>query len=646
MSTFNKYNIAGCGCDGTGETTRVYGASSEGCCNDNVQTSPTPCCEAHGTMMYAGVCLKPACSVVTNAEGFFLKFSNVCDVLPIDGNNVFFYHPAAGLMQIVGIDMYGTYQLNLVDPTKAGALIEKDDCVLIAVVPTTSNVTNTRCLSGNFTAPAVNGNETIYIENGSSIPVGATLIFTANGETGSYQIVSFVSASGSTYAYTVQNTGNGHTPGTIIDGGVAGSCLVPIELITDVDLCDLSATTIADNITACENGSPRALVSTGANDILKGDGAGGWELSKLYDSECCVVISDCLKFSGDTCSCGADTVVLQSPVPSCFTDAWDLVLAADLSNGGQTNMPMNIEGFEVVLTGYHSGTRQATFEPADKDALAGGLLLSYDAGQQICLGVCCKSCLEGPMITNHKVTASGPRGAQGAAVFALTTNATMQYEAGVKHHYLVGYANSDPLTIQLLELTSAFDNNPEGGPGKPAISDPLVFRNKICHNSLKGCDQLCEIQWNIELAFSVLPAGVRVHWEVGHYAGPSATLEDGSTPNPYTSVSTQTAAAGTITGPSSIDANDVIGNTSIGLGISGTPKIFPYVATDFLDYIYLEKCSCALSMVWHYVQVEVVDPAAGSGVLDSSLAIRQHLKFFNANECWGPLNNPETEGFA
>lgn len=640
MSLSNKYG--GCGCGQNVTSGKSYGTNSYSCCNDPIQPSPTPCCESHLTIKEFGACLTPTCNVVASRETFFLKFSNLTDELPI-GGGVYFFHPAAGDMTVVGVDDFGAYQVNLVDPTKAGALIQKGDCILIGFSSTNNISSNSRCLSGQFSAPAVNAQATIYIENGSSIPVGSTLTFTANGQTGSYAVASFVSASGNIYAYSITNTGNGHTPGTIISGGVAGSCIVPIELITDVNICDLSQTNSADSITSCKNGSPRAFKSTGPNDVPIGNSSGGWELGKIAGADCCVVTNDCLKFSGNNCPDGTDIVVLRDINLACFTAAWAKVQAANLTGVGQTNMPMNINGFNVVVTAYNAGTKAVTLQAVDT---VPGTGISYPAGTQICMGSCCRSCINGPKFTNsQKLGGDAPLE---ASIYTLSTTGVLTYTPGTKRRYLIGFAPSLPLTVQTLLLTPDYDNDPQGGPGKPSVGDPLVFRSKICNNSEKGCDQFGEIQWNYEMIFDPVPLGVRVHWELGHYAQSSETLADGTTPNPFTSLSTQSAAAGYIEGPSSSDSQTILGNTAIGFGGAGSPKVFPLIQGDFRDFLYLERCNCALSIVWCYVEVEVLAVAGAPvapGVFNSNMNIRQAIKITDAYEMPVPTNNPLAQGF-
>jgi len=630
-----------CGCGGSGKSTKQFGITD--CCNIPIQPSPEPCCVSHDTVCLAGVCLKPTCNVVASTDGFFLSFSNICptDTLPIDANNIYFFFPTTGLMRVVGYDGI-SYKVQLVDPTKAGGVIRKDDCVLIQAIPqSVFTDTSTRCLTGKFLVPAVNQNETIYIENGAGIPIGATITFTYEGETGSYQVISFVSSSGNVYAYEVQNTGNGHTPGIIVDGGCVGECIVPIDIITEVDLCDLAETNIADSLTACVNGSPRGFTPVGEGSVPYGEEDGTWGQRTLNNLDCCVILDGCLKFSGTVCPSGQDTVVLKDVNLACFEAAWQEVLDQIVTPGAaQTKMPVNINGFKLDVEAYDFGTRQVTLSIANPDALNGGATFEFDEGTELCLGDCCESCLDGPLITNHKTFGEGDP--ELAALYTFNTvGGALAYETGVKHRYLVGFEfGTQPLTITVLTLTDTYNDNPQFGIGKPIPQDPLLFRNKICHDSTKGCDQQVEIAWNHEIVANAIPYGVRVHYEFGHFVQSAAFLADGTTPNPFFSVSSQACDAGYLEGPSSNDSNDTLLGTSIGFGGPGQDKIFPMACGYFMDYIYLQKCNCAFSVVWLYVESEVLPGFNEIGTFDVLGVIRQRLIYFNANEIQVPRNNP------
>lgn len=645
MSLSSKYQSCACkdktacGCSSSSNTTKTFGTD---CCGNPVQPAPTPCCEAHITSCVAGNCLSPAHNVVASVDPFWIAFSNLCTNIPVDSNNIYFFHPATGLLQIIGFN--GTsYQVQLTDTTKAGGFIEEGDCVLVAVIPP-SVFENpvARCLCGKFVAPALNNTETIYIENGAGIPIGATITFTFEGATGSYTVTSFVSSSGNTYAYEVENTGSGHTPGLIIDGGDVGQCLVPIDIITEIDLCDLSESNIADHLVACVGGSARAYKSIGEDYVPTGDGSGGWDQAKFTNFDCCVTINGCLKFSAAVCPAGTDSVPLVDSNLECFEAAWQEVLDQQATvGGGQTNLPMNIDGFPVVVTAYDSGTKVATFSPADPTATDGGMIFEWEAGQQICTGDCCTSCLTGPKTTNHKNTGISD---ETEAIYVIDLD-DFGYDDSAQQYYLIGFEyGTSPLTAVFATLDDTYNDDPNGGPGKPLITDPLVFRNKFCNDDLKGCDLKLDLEWNYELAFEGLPAGVTVTYEWGHFAQGAATLADGTTPNPFTSASTQAAEVGSVIGPTNADANDIFSGTAIGMGNALDIKTYPYRAGYFRDYLYLEKCNCALSMVWLVLVVEAA-AGTGTGTFDLLASIRQRQKVYPANEIAIVNNDPNQESF-
>lgn len=639
MSLGNKYNCGcgkpACGCSQSSKS-KQYGF--DGCCSYPVQQAPSPCCESHTTRYQVGVCLHSTCNVIAEAgdAGFYLQFSNTCEELPVDANNIFFYHPAAGQLSVVMFDGV-SYRVRMVDATRAGAHIRPEDCILIGFLPASAFAdTTNKCLTGKFKVPAVNQTETIYIENGQSIPIGATITFTANGETGSYTVTAYESSSSNVYAYSVQNTGNGHLAGTIIDGGCEGVCIVPIDIITNVDICDLAEANSADSISVCLNGSPRALKSTGLNDVITGNESGGWDLKKMTNLDCCVVLNGCLKFTPGACNAVSDMVQLRDVNIDCFTTAWNKANAV-----GQ-NLPMNIDGFPIVVTAYNAGTRTITVAPADPSSVTA--ITGWDVGQQVCLGNCCSSCLNGSQITNFQTI---PADLEYSPIFPVQGDLT--YDPLVRKHYLVGYSYGVPVSAaswEVKELDTTYDDNPEGNIGKPVITDPLVIRQKFCNNSDKGCDQIVELDFNLELSFVNLPAGVRAHWEVGHFAQSSATLADNTTINPFNSISTQSGSAGTLEGVSSV-ANDVLLETSIGTGNKGNNKYFPQIKAAFKDYVYLEKCNCGLSIIWFYVQLEVTDPVLvpAPGVTQVNLDFRRVAKISDARMVSNWRNNPNSESF-
>lgn len=612
-----KYN-QGCGC-GSKKT------ASE-CCQRYVQPAPAPCCESHNTVIQPSICFRPTADVVAVEGGFYITFENDCSQqIPLNIREVFFYHASAGLLRITG-KKNGSYFVELADAAKAGAVIAKGDCVMTAIIPDSMNpVNSSRCLLGQFVAPALDATQTIYLENGSSIPLGSTLTFVYNGEVGSYQVTAFISASGTTYAYQVQNVGNGHTPGTIIDAGPEGSCNIPVELITEFDFCSLAETNVADSIVSCVNGTPRSLVPTGENDTIVGKSDGSWGLARVNNLDCCVVIDGCLKFTGQTCPGNSDSVVLRDINIECFQEAINEALDQEQV------LAMNINGFKVIVTAFNPTTFIATFEVAEDTNLT--TPLTFDAGTQICLGDCCASCLIGPGSTEVKDPLVGITSP------LQSVNGNIDVPAGVSY-WLLGLNNVVPQTIQLQQLTAPYFAAPgPNGPILPKFSDSLVFRQKICNNSKKGCYQFMMMQLNYLLAFDPMPANMIVDWELAHYAAASDTLDNGL-PNPYRNIGTQQKVSDRLVGPSLQDP--VLLNTSFGLGNPGDNKVFPFSSGDFRDLFTLIKCDCALSVIWLFVRID----SPGAQLLNFLLRIRRHMQFFDDRRVAMPLNQPQTNGWA
>ena len=620
-------------CCGQKKNTRKFSESKGSCCNDGVPHLPSPACESHDIQEVVGICFRPICDIIpTSTDSFPLTFEqNQRDIVPINANETFFYHPGPGLMRIVGYDGR-SYQVSLVDTTRAGRRIQKGDCVSFTVQALAEQTPiNTRCLCGKFVAPELNQGETLVILNGSGIPVGAIITFTANGEIGSYEIQSFKSAQGNLYAYEVQNVGDGHTPGTIIEGDDA--CSVPIEVQTQQDTCNAPESNNADLINACTNGTVRGLVPDGPGDIIVGSTDGRWELQKVTNLDCCVLASGCIKFTGEgsDCSSYVDTIVLRDPVPQCFLDAVGEAAAADQS------LPMNINGINVVATNYNTTSRQLTLELVDVSD-AQDSVLEFDENTQICLGECCSKCTLGSRRTDHKILLNSDlSNIQEASIIGYINS--LDYPAGVSHWLIGGDNVTGAGTV--LQLDAAYFANPSGsGPGLPRVEDPMLFRQKICNTSLKGCDELAEVQVNIEAAIDPVPAGMIVDWEVAHFAQPSATLADGVTPNPSTIISTQKKVSGRVVGPSFIDP-DIL-NTSLGLANPGITKVFPTIHDTIDDCIELRKCDCALSIVWFYLRIHNA-PAAGT--LNTTITARRKIIIDDHNEIPSFPNNPASEGF-
>lgn len=600
-------------------------------CTSTVQTAPEACCESHEVKFLVGVCFRPTTDIVATEERFYITFDDCQkDIVPINANEVFFYHTGPGLMRIVGYQE-NTYTVELVDGTRAGRVIKKDDCVLVHVDFGTgdASILNSRCLTGNFTAPALNTTETMYIINGSGIPIGSIITFTHNGEQGSYQVNSFISASGTTYAFEVENTGDGHTPGTIITGDAA--CSIPLEILTEVDFCNLPNSNTADNLTACVNGSPRAVVPAGEGDILVGTADGKWELAKVGTVDCCVTYAGTLKFSGVGLYDFSDTVVLDSPVPQCFVDAYNEATAKDQV------LPANIAGLSMIVTNYNSGNRQATFQLLEIP----GSTLEFSEGTQVCLGECCAACVDGIQSSDHKLTTTAPGNINTAAVLSYKTAGgaqTIAYPAGTSY-WLLGQNNTTGALLKK-QLDAAYFAAPSSkGPKLPKISDPLIIRQKICNSADNGCDQLAMVAFNYQLGFNVVPADMIIDWEIGHYAEPAATLEDGVTLNPGTNIATSAKVSGRISEASDADAQML--GSSFGLGGTTDTKVFPMAAGDLRDFIELRQGDCALSIAWLFFRIQ--RPTGGS--LDVDLRFRRQLMKFNRNLIPQGFNNPASQDF-
>lgn len=624
MGIGSKYSRLDCGCGQRTPGSRTYGTT--GCCNKFVQPAPEPCCEAHDTMYKTGICFYPAHDTAVVSTGFWLFFSNDCDLnFPLNARDVFFYHAGAGHLRITG-KSNGAYLVTPVDETKDGVIIQKDDCVLVSVNPAVGSTSlTTRCLAGQFVAPADQATGTIYILNGSGIPIGSTLTFTAGGETGSYVVTGYISASGSIYAYTVQNTGSGHTAGLIIDSGVVGGCEVPIEIITEVDLCGLSSSLVLDSINGCVNGTPRSGVSAGLNSVFTGDGEGGWDQKVLSNLDCCVTLAGTLKFSGDTCPSSEDQVVLEDVGLDCFEDAFNAA-----NNAGQ-GLPMNIAGFNMVATAYDAGTRRITLVPQPDEDLD---LWEFPAGSQLCLGGCCKSCLNGAQMTDHRSISPFAT----AANYALN-NLTFDVTTGTTY-WLLGFNLAD--AQEAFSLGAPYFADPDDdGPKLPHITDPLLIRQKICNTSEKGCHQIALLEFNFQAIFAPLVDGEYIDWEIGHYAGPSTTLNDGSTPNPFTNISTQAKASGRIHGPTTNDTA-AIGTSAFGFSNAGAAKVFPVASGFVLDEVNIDKCSCAQSILWLFVRVQ----SASDKQLSAGLALRRWMRKLDRNIIVNPNNTGTGAGFA
>jgi hypothetical protein len=639
MGLSQKYGDCGCGQKTKGH--QNYGKL--GCCNGslaaqkqlncvgNVQGAPSECCEAHQIQYVTSLCFRPMTPIVASSEPFQLTFKNSEDIRPLNINTMFFYHAAAGFMRIVAYN--GTsYSVELEDPTKANALIDEDDCVQLHQRADASSVipSSTRCLAGIFTAPAVNGDAELPIFNGAGVPIGAILTFTYQGETGSYTVQGFVSAAGNIYVYTVQNTGSGLAVGTVVNAGDSGACTVPIEVISDVDICNLPEAQNVDSLAGCLNGSPRLIVPSGADSILVGNPAGdGWIQKRLSSTDCCVTTAGILKFSGATCPTGSDQVILVNENLQCFVDAFNKAQARNL------HLPMMIGSTQVIVTAYNSGTRLATIALAADSTVSPPL--EFPVGTQICLGSCCNSCTNGPLVSSPQDS--------GGNVHAAIINVSRLGGASIAYtnetsYWLVGFNNVDGSVITQ-KLDNAYFSNPDPTPlGLPRYSDAMILREKLCNVSDKGCNVLAEMQYNYQLNFGLLISDMTIDWELGHFAAPALTLADNTTPNPFHDFTTQAKASGRVQGVTAYD--NAIVNSSFGSGNAGSGKMFPDFNGDFRDYIPLQKCNCALSILWLFFKIT---SPTHSGSMDVNCTIRRQMKVLDFNYTPLPLNSVVAQPF-
>lgn len=641
MGIKSKYTKSGyaadCGCGTKTPGTKTYGQNY--CCNSGVQPAPQPCCESHDTVCKTDVCFRPVCNVVAEDGDFYLQFENVVGgITPLNANELFFYHAGPGLMRIKGSDGKGAYTVSLVDETRAGALIEQGDCVLLTTQASgqLSSQINARCLVGPFTAPENGETATIHIYNGGGIPIGATLTFTYEGNTGSYVVNSFISSTGNVYAYKVLNSGSGHSPGTIIDGGEAGDCNVAIEIVTEIDLCDLAEGSTADHFVSCLNGSPRAFTPTGPGDIPYSTDGETWGTTRLSNTDCCVVTEGAVKFSGETCPEGEDQVVIQDTNLACFEEAWNEAAAAN------QYLAANIDGFNVTIIDYDSGTRTVTVTPAEDTELAE--LVEYPAGSQICLGSCCDSCLTGPQQT-HPSTDSQAGEDFAYIDFTCQDDEAISIPGSATSYWLVGLLPGGGV-YDVQQLDAAYFNNPSGvGPRLPKIGDRLLMRQKVCNTSPKGCKQLVETFITYQLQMDILAGGsITVDWELGHFSDSSVTLDNG-TPNPFSGIETISKASGRFESPTvnRSTANVNLINSSFGYKGPTTQKVYPFHSGTIADFYLLDKCSCATAVLWLFL---IIKNDGGANTMNISGRIRRWIRKTDYNELDLPPNDPATEGWA
>lgn len=596
MSIQSKYS---CGCS-SGTNTKSF---DDGCCAEQPQTPPSPCCEAHTVMYKTGFCLYPTSNVTANATTFYIQFENLeTNGIPLHGDIVHLVSAELGFLKILAVkDDVVTVALK--DLTRVGAILTKGVCVGVGYIDASgAGVGIQRCLTGLFNPPLLNdpNGAVIFIHNGSGIPIGSTITFTANGVTGSYLVSSFISASSNTYSYKVLNSGAGHLPNVTIDAGAVGTCTIPLEIVNDIDFCTLSKSTVLSSVVGCLNGSPRAGMADGPNQSFVSRPDGKFELTNITNLDCCVTTVGCLKFNQNTVLCSEfDTVTLVAPVPACFVSSFNRTVAQNNA------VIVNIAGVKFVATALDATANTITLSPATTGYLEGSATFrSYPAGTKICFGECCNKCvIDGKEISNFQEYLNPNTSLNAGYSFNLVNQALQQPGSG---YYLLGSPNGGPILSALQVINALYNDNPDpGGPKIPKITDNLILRQKICNTSDKGCPQRLKFTYNYELAVSGLPDKVRFHYEVGSYIAPSATLSNGTTPNPFNNISSKAKSAGSLMGPSSVET-EFITNTSIGFGGITETKVYPYEAREFTDSAPLGRCDCASAVVWFFFKTELL----------------------------------------
>lgn len=632
--SFNRYS-SGCGC--SAQAKRYASSRGTSCCNKPVAAPPQPCCEATSVEFVPGSCWYPTCNITATTDPFWIAFKNQCGVeAPIALGTVFFFSQSAGFLNVHNFNG-NSYQVSLTDVTKVGQVISEDSCVLLAAIPPSDSVAGgSRCLSGQFVAPALDASATIFILNGSSIPIGATITFTAEGETGSYLVTAYISGSNGIYAYTVQNTGSGLTPNTIVDAGAASTCAYPIEVITDVDFCNLSESETADSLTACLNGSPRAFVPVGEDYVPRGTAEGIWDQAKLLGFDCCLIADGCIKFSGLACTEAVDTILVRATGVECFSEIYNNAIA---HNEVVTAL---IGSLPVIIESWNEDARVLVLKPAVDDYLPPGeSLLEYPAGTQICVGECCRQCTNGDQTTNIFIDYAG----EGDTTFVVGP-VTLAYDDASPTEYLIGFDTTGALDT--LVINTSFPTDGELPTGRPLVSDPLVIRQKICNTHPNGCSQDAELEFNFEIraAGMLIPEELVGYYEIGSFVSGAETLADGVTPNtiydPYLLTSSQAAVAGTLVGISTTRGN--LDETVVGYGGPADGKTFPYEAGFFKDHAQLPHCACALNIVWCYILL-VPQKTIVPGAVTITLAVRRHINKKAINQITLPDNDPESQGF-
>lgn len=601
MSLGNKYTKP-CGC-AINKTASYNGSCG---CYSSPESAPSPCCEAHDTYIKTSNCFRVTCRVTVPATKFYLAFSNIgLNDVPLNSNDVYFYHESTGLIKIHTFS--GTsYEVSLVNPAKAGAVISPEDCVMIAVQTGSTGTTgsnNSRCITGLFTSPAVNGEETIYIWNGAGIPIGSTITINNGGTLGSYTVTSLVSVVGDVAAYKVQNIGAGLAGGTTVNGGDSGECLVPVSILTTVDFCNTSESQTLDNIAGCLNGVARALKPTAENQVPVSNASNDWTLKILKDFKLCLTLKECLKLNGDFCTSGDVVEVEQAN-----TDEFTVIYNAATAGGGK--VVVKVGDVYLQVDAWNNTANVLTLSGANSNYLGTATTLTFDAGTQLCVELedaCCKDIQS----VDFRAAQAGQAG-----------NVNIPFFPG-NSYYLIGFNQAGVFGTQVIDAT--FNDSPSAsGALIPRHTDRLMLREKICNTSVFGRSQDLEVYINYELGFINLPALVRVNYSIGSFIATSDTGPTGQTPGSASNAS-KAFSAGAVDGPSVLSTLELPG-TNVGFGGPAQPKTFPHVANDFRDSGILHKCECANIISWFFVFVQTLPGyAGGNGSFDLAVNFRRIL---------------------
>lgn len=622
-----------CGCNNTTTTSSSVdcGCSSTNCqeLNSCVSSTPNPCCDAD-TVRFYGNCLHVTSNITTTAGEFYLQFSDLssCDVLPV-GADVFFYHAAAGRMEILSVSG-GTYKVQLTDSSKAGAIILKTDCVLTAVIPTEIITQVQRCLIDSFVAPGVGATASIFIRNGQGIPIGSIISFTdpSDGSLGSYTVQALVSSSGTTYVYTIKNEGSGHTPGSIISETETNACNIPIEVQDIVDDCDLEEVEVISSLRGCGGGVPKALKPTIGGQLLISNDSLDIEFQPSVNVDCCIITEDTLKFSDSGGLLESDSVTVQTGTGiTCFDEAYTEATTYNAL------LIVTIEGVRYRVTSWDLGTRTITLGYTNDDyASDGEPFIEYPAGTQICIGECCNRCTNSGVQSDHKN--QGTPTAQNNATISCNI-ASIPYNT-TERFFFVGFNQAGTATYQ--EITAGWEATYGTSEFMPDHTVPLLSRVKICNQSTKACHQKMMVDYYLSLVVTNLPADVEVHAHWCSQIRNSLTLSDGSTAL-AANMAGFSRVSGNLVGPTTQNAI-MTGTQAVNQSIVASSQALPAIHTNMRSRANVLSFNCANEILWCLLRV--VAPS-GSGTIDIELGGQRYYELDNLNEITPPANNPALE---